>query len=83
MSKVQPIEQPLEVGEILRIRNPRDHEFGARYRIKDIRVGYWGDGATGYQLCRYWGGGDVGIKFWVRPEELCTIYRRFNDRPMP
>ncbi len=68
-------EPPLEVNEML--RSVKDNRL---YRVKNIYPGYWGDGATGYQLVKIERGEEL-LPFWVRPEELTSIYRRFNDRP--
>lgn len=74
---VKPIPDPLAVGEFL-----RDLKHNKPYHVKEIRPGHWGDGATGYQLAKMRYGEEL-LPFWVRPEELRSMYRRKHDRPMP
>jgi hypothetical protein len=70
------VEDPLFVGEIL-----RDIKSNKPYVVKQRVPNYWGDGATGYQLAKRSYGEEL-LPFWVRPEELASIYRRYADRPM-
>lgn len=67
----------LFVGEILRGKT-----VNSRYTILQITPNHWGDGAVGIQLEKTFPR-DGSLPFWVRPEELKMIYRRFADRPFP